>query len=76
MRNVATIRGKRRYRWMSLFGRGERGSALVEVALTAPMLCVLLVGASEFPQLRSMRMTNRSSRITIMRIHPTLSGFA
>ena len=51
MRNVATIRGKRRYRWMSLFGRGERGSALVEVALTAPMLCVLLVGASEFATL-------------------------
>src|ERR1035441_1507255 len=36
---------------MSLFGRGERGSALVEVALTAPMLCVLLVGASEFATL-------------------------
>ena len=51
MRNVATIRGKRRYRWLSLLRRGECGGALVEVALTAPMLCVLLVGASEFATL-------------------------
>ncbi|HEX4139236.1 MAG TPA: TadE/TadG family type IV pilus assembly protein [Candidatus Methylacidiphilales bacterium] len=42
------IRGKRRSRWLSLWRRGERGSALVELALTVPMLGVLLVGASEF----------------------------
>jgi Flp pilus assembly protein TadG len=36
---------------MSLPGRGERGNALVELALTAPMLCVLLVGSSEFATL-------------------------
>ena len=51
MRSVVTIRGKRRYRWLSLLRRGECGGALVEVALTAPMLCVLLVGASEFATL-------------------------
>jgi Flp pilus assembly protein TadG len=60
MRSVATIRGKRRYRWLSLLRRGECGGALVEVALTAPMLCVLLVGASEFATLEydSIEVTN------------------
>ena len=60
MRNVDTIRGKRRSRWLRLFGRGERGSALVELALTAPILGVLLVGASEFATLEfdSIEVTN------------------
>src|ERR1039458_1519484 len=60
MRNVATIRGKRRYRWLSLLRRGECGGALVELALTVPMLGVLLVGASEIATLEydSIEVTN------------------
>ena len=60
MRNMATIRGKRRNWWLRLFGRDERGGALVELALTVPILGVLLVGASEFATLEydSIEVTN------------------
>ena len=51
MKDVDAIRGKRLNWWLSLMRRGEHGAALVELALTLPMLGVLLVGASEFATL-------------------------
>jgi hypothetical protein len=37
-----------RYKWIVRFGLGETGSALVETALTMPILIMLLGGAVEF----------------------------